>query len=90
MPELRKFGIKIAKENKAAILNGDLVQDIVQQLYDYDQAILTYPTVEGNIQSKTIDKGRNAKKIINNSELNFPLNKVSIDGVSPIKKRRYL
>jgi hypothetical protein len=49
--ELRKFGIRISKEQKAQIIGGkhSLIHDIVQKLHDFDQNILNLPTVAGPI-----------------------------------------
>ena len=67
VPDLRKFGIKINQDQRKEIINGNhkLISEILKQLNEYDQAIMSYPTVNGSPANKE------KRHTTNNSEPNF-------------------
>mgnify|MGYP006875470845 CR=1 FL=1 len=60
--ELKKFGIRMTKEQKAQLVGGkhSLMHDILQSLYDYDQNLLAHAPAQSPYRAQD-----------NNSEMNY-------------------
>ena len=57
--ELRKFNIKISKDKKEQLVGGKhaLIHDLVQQLFDYDQRLVSFSRGASRVQGNHSEMG---------------------------------
>ena len=57
--ELRKFNIKISKDRKEQLAGGKhaLIHDLVQQLFDYDQRLVSFSRGASRLQGNYSETG---------------------------------